>query len=284
VLLNPSEPRQYRIVAAITMGRILTETAETLLIGSLKADDVALPEVLKSLGRIGGRGALAAIESLKLSDTHPAGGAARFATSLIAYRLDIAGHDLPRPDEKSLLRPERGDVRAIELRKMEPGQAKVVIEALARYPYGGVEFSPDAATHVHCAGETNIILVNREFVLRGTLIKATRRRSLFAIGALQSPETGDFSPAYLLFTHPRSEPGAVDMIVTRCSGAYAMAGVGRLIDDHGEYQLQSVRRPGARAMLVRGTLADGIVQAAEALSSTAREPPRVPRHTAVERA
>jgi hypothetical protein len=37
-------------------------------------------------------------------------------------------------------------------------------------------------------------------------------------------------------------------------------------------------------MLVRGTLADGIVQAAEALSSTAREPPRVPRHTADERA
>lgn len=284
VLENTAEERQYRLVAAITLGRILTPSAEKILVGNLKDEQPALSEVLKSLGRIGSRESLAAIDSLKLPEGHHAVSAARFAASLITYRLGIAGHDLPLPDEKNLLRAEGTPAQRIELRKMEAPAAKVVIEALTRFPYGNVEFDLDAVTGVHCAGETNVILINREFSKPGTLVKATQRKALFAIGALQSPETGDFSPSYLLFTHPSATRGTVHMIVTRCSGAYAMAGFGRLEGDGGAYELRSVRRPGARAMLVRGTLADGIVRAAEAISSTTREPPRTVRNVVVERA
>ena len=283
VLENSGEERQYRLVAAITLGRILTPTAEEVLIRNLSPEQPALNEVLKGLGRIGGREALTAIESLKLPDSHHGTGAARFAASLITYRLAIEGHDLPLPDEKNLLRAEGTPAQPIELRKMEPAASKVVVEALKRYPYGNVDFDLDAVTGVHCAGETNVILINREFSSRGTLVKATQRKALFAVGALQSPETGDFSPSYLLFTHPSATPGTVHMIVTRCSGAYAMAGFGRLDGDGGVYELRSVRRPGARSMLVRGTLADGIVRAAEAISSTTREPPRQVRNVVVDR-
>lgn len=283
VLQNAGDERQYRLVAAITLGRILTAPAEKILIGNLNAEQPALSEVLKSLGRIGGREALGAIESLKLPESHHSTGAARFAASLISYRLGIEGHDLPLPSENNLLRAEGTPAQRIEFRKMEPASAKVVVEALKRYPYGNVEFDLDAVTGVHCAGETNVILINREFSAPGTLVKATQRKALFAIGALQSPETGDFSPSYLLFTRPSATPGTVHMIVTRCSGAYAMAGFGRLDGDGGVYELRSVRRPGARAMLVRGTLADGIVRAAEAISSTTREPARLVRNVVVDR-
>lgn len=282
VLENAQEQRQYRVVAAIVLGRILTDAAEKVLLHNLQAEHPAIHEVLKSLGRIGDRDALAAIERLKLPETHHAGGAARFAASLITYRLGIAGHDLPVPGEKELLRAEGTEAQRIELRKLEPGAATAVIEAMRRYPYGRVDFDPEAVTHVQCAGESNMILINREFAAKGTLDRATTRKALFAIGALQSPETGDFSPSYLLFTHPSGTAGTVHMIVTRCSGAFAMAGVGRLVGDGGEYELRSVRRPGARAMLVRGTLADGIVRAAEAISSITREPPRTVRHAVVE--
>jgi hypothetical protein len=280
VLENREDERQYRVVAAITLGRIFTPTAEALLTRNLHADEPTLSEVLKSLGRIGGREALAAIDSLKLSGEHPASGAAGFAAALISYRLGLAGHDLPQPKESDLLHPAAADARAIELEKMKAEPARLVIEALKRYPYG-VEFEPDAVTLVQCAGEVNVICINREFSARGTLIDATRRKALFAVGALQSPETGDFSPSYLLLTSPSGTKGTVDMIVTRCSGAYAMAGVGRLAGDHGEFELRAVRRPGARAMVVRGTLVDGIVRAAEAMSSTTREPPRTVRRVVV---
>jgi hypothetical protein len=284
VLESQAEERQYRLVAAITLGRILTPAAEKILVRNLQDEQPALSEVLKSLGRIGGRESLAAIDSLKLPEGHHAVGAVRFAASLITYRLGIAGHDLPLPDEKNLLRAEGTPAQRIELRKMEPAAAKIVVEALKRFPYGNVEFDLDAVTGVHCAGETNVILINREFSRPGTLVHATQRKALFAIGALKSPETGDFSPSYLLFTHPSATRGTVHMIVTRCSGAYAMAGFGRLEGDGGAYELRSVRRPGARAMLVRGTLSDGIVRAAEAISSTTREPPRTVRNVVVERA
>lgn len=282
VLENPKEERQYRLVAAITLGRVLTPTAERILRGQLLPEHPAVHEVLKSLGRIGGRETLAAIDALKLPDGHHATAAARFAASLISYRLSIPGHDLTMPRDSELLQPKVAVSRPITLRKLDPPGARVVLEALKRYPYGNVEFDPEAVTHVHCAGETNIICLNREFSSPATLVNATRRKALFAVGALESPETGDYSPAYLLFTHPTGPAGQVAMIVTRCSGTFAMAGLARLVGaGRGEFELRSVRRPGARSIFVRGTLSEGIIRAAEALSSTTREPARIVRRVVV---
>jgi hypothetical protein len=282
VLENPKEERQYRVVAAITLGRVLTPTAERILRGQLIVEQPAIHEVLKSLGRIGGRETLLAIEALKLAEGHHAAGAARFAAALISYRLSLPGPDLPVPRAGDLLTPQAAVSQPITLRKLEPAGARIVLDALRRYPYGNVEFDLDAVTHVHCAGETNIICINRQFSSPATLVNATRRKALFAVGALESPETGDYSPAYLLFTHPEGPPGQVAMIVTRCSGTVAMAGFARLIGDgRGEFELRSVRRPGARSIFVRGTLSEGIVRAAEALSSTTREPARIVRRVVV---
>jgi hypothetical protein len=282
VLENPREERRYRVVAAITLGRIDTAEAEHALMRNLTPSQPALGEVLKSLGRTGDRPALAAIESMKLSGDHPARGAWVFATALISYRLGLEGHDLQMPAEKDLLQPDTKDARPIDVRKLDEEQARIVIDALKRYPYGGIEFDTRAVTATYCAGEVNVICINREFIGAG-LAKAGERKALVAVAALRSPETGDYSPSYLALTRPVASGGRIEVLVTRCSGKPALAGTARIEGATAEFQLRSVRRPGARAIVIRGTLRDGVVQAAEAASSITQEPRRIPRHIIVNR-
>ena len=282
VLESPGEDRRYRVVAAITLGRIDTKAAEAALLRNLRADQPAVAEVLKSLGRIGDEDALRAIESLQLDEIEAARGPAVFAAALISYRLGLAGHDLPLPDAAQLQTPPDREVELpIEVRRLDAAEARVVLEALRRYPYGNVAFDPGAVTRFYCAGEVNVICTNREFAAPGALATATARKALMAVGALQSPETGDYSPSYLVLTHPGPGPGAIELVVPRCGGAMAMAGTGRIADDRAEFELRSVRRPGARAIFIRATVTRGVVDAAEARSSTTREPPRIARHVVV---
>jgi hypothetical protein len=283
VLENRNEQPRYRSVAAITLGRVFTPTAEKLLIRNLKASEPMFADVLRSLGRIGGRETLVAIDALNLPESHRAHNAAVFAAALISHRLGFPGHDLPFPEEGRLLKPATTEARLIDVGRMEGEPARAIIEALKRYPYG-VEFEPGIATRFHCAGEENVVCVNREFTAAGSLARAAQRKVLLAVGALRSAETGDYSPSYLVLTSPGGTSGSVDIIITRCSGAYALAGTGRLAGDRLEFQLRSVRRPGARAISIRGVLANGIVQAAEAVSSTTRAPQKAALHAVVDRA
>jgi hypothetical protein len=284
VLERPDDERRYRVVAAITLGRIDTPAAQQRLLGNLRDEQPALNEVLRSLGRIGDREALAAIESLKLPGDHPARGTAAWAASLISYRLGLSGHQLRMPTEAELLhRPADTVALRIDVRKLEPEAATVVVEALRRYPYGGVALDPASVTRLTCAGEVNIICMNRQFSGPGGLEKALERKAFVAVGALQSPETGDYSPSYLVMTHPTGAPGAVELIAPRCSGTFALAGTGRIAGDRAEFELRSVRRPGARSIFVRGAVVNGVIEAAEAVSSRTKEPARIVQRVVVER-
>jgi hypothetical protein len=57
----------------------------------------------------------------------------------------------------------------------------------------------------------------------------------------------------------------------RCSGTLALAGTGRLVGAPVEFELRSVRRPGAWAISAKGSTEDGRIQITDAASSTTRE-------------
>jgi hypothetical protein len=267
VLEKASEPRRYRAVAAIVLGRIATSASEEVLLRNLPntADD-CFPEVLLSLGRIGSAKALVAIDALKLSPQHPASARAAYSAALIAYRFRLPGHELPFPAEDDLLKLPATPA-------LEPAPARDVMDAMKRHPYG-IAFDPAKLTRIRCAGETNIFCPNREFL--GTAVGELReRKGLMGLGVLQSPETGDYSVSYVFFARP-SRVGAIDIMAHRCSGTLALAGRGAVVGAQLEFELRAVRRPGALAISVKGAIQDGRLQITEAAVSTTRERRREP--------
>jgi hypothetical protein len=279
VLEKASEPRRYRAVAAIALGRIATSASEEILLRNLpKTADDAFPEVLLSLGRIGSAKALAAIDALKSSPQHPAWARAAYAAALIAHRLGLPGHELPFPAEANLLAPPAPPARSIEFTPLEPVTARVVLDAMKRHPYG-ITFDPGKLTRIRCAGETNIFCPNREFQ-GNAVVRLLERKAVAALGALQSPETGDYSVSYVFFTRP-SGVGAIEIMVYRCSGTLALAGTATVAGAQVEFELRSVRRPGALAISVKGAMQDGRVQITEAASSTTRQKRREPARLVV---
>jgi len=274
VLEDSSQPRRYRAVAAIALGRIATSASEKILLRNLpKTADDSFPEVLLSLGRIGTAKALAAIGALNLSPQYPAWAKAAYAATLIAHRLRLPGHELPFPANADLLEPPATQMRPIEFTPLEPAIALTVLDAMKRHPYG-ITFDPAKLTRIQCAGEINIFCPNCEFL--GAAAASLRdRKALFALGALQSPETGDYSVSYVFLTRP-SPAGTIEIMVHRCSGALALAGTGTVAGLQGEFKLRSVRRPGALAISVKGAMQDWRVRITEAASSTTRERRREP--------
>lgn len=274
VLEESSQPWRYRAVAAIVLGRIATAASEEILLRNLPntAAD-SFPEVLLSLGRIGTAKALSAIDALNLSPQHPAWPKAAYAATLIAHRLRLPGHELPFPANADLLRPPVIQTRRIEFKPLEAAVAQTVLDAMERQPYG-ITFDPTKMTRIRCGGEINIFCPNRKFL--GTAAASLReRKALFALGALKSPETGDYSVSYVFLTRP-SSTGAIEIMVHRSSGALALAGTGTIAGGQGKFQLRSVRRPGVFAISVKGAIGDRRVRITKAATSTTRERRREP--------
>ena len=272
VLQNDKEPRRYKAVAAIALGRIPTPSAEATLLSRLsKTSDPAFPEVLLSLGRIGGPQALVAIDSLQLPPLHPDAGRAAYAASLIAHRLGLPGHELPFPPEENILKPPAaGQSRPVEFAPVDHSAAQLVLDGMNRYPYG-IAFEPTKLTSARCAGEINVICPNREF-LGATATRLAERKAVLALVALQSPETAEYSISYVVLSRPSTgKVGTLTITVHRCSGKLALAGSARLAGTNIQFELRSVRQPGAWATSLTGSLEDGRVQMTEAISSTIPE-------------
>ena len=272
VLENTYEPRRYRTEAAIALGRVPTPAAEQILHrNAANTGDEIFPDVLRSLGRIGGRPALRAIDSLKLPPGHVGADAAAFAATLIAHRLGIPGYELPFPAEQELLPRPVKESRPIEYGPANPAAAQAVSEALRRYPYG-IDCDPASFTRLECAGQVTMVCPNREFA--GLEVgRRAGRPAVLALVALQSPETGEYSVSHVVLSRPAGR-GSAALTVHRSSGKMLMAGSARVRGARLEFELRAVRRPGARAVSLVGTMQGRRVQLREAVASTSQEPPR----------
>jgi hypothetical protein len=275
VLENRDEERRFRTVAAISLGRIASSVAEEILVRNLSPrDELPFSEILLSLGRIGGPRALEAIHALELNPRAPATATAAFAETLIAHRLGLPGHDLPLPAETEILEIAAARTRPIEFTPMDSERAREVMDAMRRHPYG-IAFDVASLTKIQCAGETHVLCLNSEF-LGQAVTRLTRRHAVLALLALQSTETGDYSVSHVILSRPSGEDGALTIMAHRCSGILALFGTARVSDARNKFELRSVRRPGAQAILVKGEIEDSRVTIARAITSIERARRRVP--------
>jgi hypothetical protein len=252
-LHDPGEPATSRRAAAIALGRIATAEAEQTLLAGLKGTEPPVQaDIMRSLGRIGGRTALKAIEALDVPP--PARPAAGFAMGLIAHRLGLDGHDLAPPSEKQLLEvPEES--RKIDASPLEPERAAKVLADLRLQPYG-IDYDPETLVRLQCGPRVNVVCPSLEVMKPGGIARLTERKALAGVAAYESPETHDYSVSYLLLTAPEGSSGGVHIHALRCSGRGALAGSGNVEGDRLIFRLRSLERPGGFRVELSGLLTE----------------------------
>lgn len=274
VLENSYESRRYRAVAASALGRIATPEAEEILLRNLpKTSDDSFRELVLSLGRIGGPEVLASIESLNLREDHPGADAAAFAASLIAYRWNLPGHEVPDPEPADLLHRPTTERKQIDIGPADAATVRSVLRAIEQQPYG-IAVDAQSLISARCAGQNNVICPNVE-LSRQDAESFTRGKSILAIVAVQGAESEQYSLSSVVLSRPAG-PDALALTVHRNSGRLVMAGIARVSDGRLDFELAATRRPGARAIFIRGTIFEGGLVIDDAVSTAVQEPRRIP--------
>jgi hypothetical protein len=278
VLENPRERPSMRAAAAMALGHILTEKAAELLVQALwTAPPEALPDVLRSLGRIGSPAALEVIDRQRASAVSPVADAARFSGALIAHRFGLPGHDVPIPTAQDLLAEPIGSERPIEVTTAPPAQARAVLASLAHEPYG-IDLAADALLQFRCRTATHTVCLNRRFVAPGAAAALLEHKALLALTALQSQEGAGHSVSYIVLASPSRSGAGIDLLAPLCTGAPALAGSAQVVGEEIRFSLRSVDRPGVRALFLDGSVERGRMTITRAVVSKARRAAPPPGH------
>lgn len=273
VLRDTHEPRHHRAVAAIELGRIASPDAERILLDCLTRVDSVFPEIVRALGKIGNEPVLQAIDRLQPPSSALGRRAATFAAALIAYRLNLPGHELPFPSRRDLVDLPQVNVHKINSGVADETTAREVLDGLGRSPYG-VELEPTAMTRVNCGGEITVVCGNRKFAGPQFGRRIGGRPAIVALMASQSPETRRYSVSSLVFSQPLSD-NVLGLTVWRPSAKIIMASEALLLEDRIDFELRAVKRPGATPVAISGRMAGGQLQITEAVASrTKRRDPQ----------
>jgi hypothetical protein len=268
VLEDEAAPSELRALAALALARTRSPAAPEILLRSAGVRDPrVLAAVLRALGTAGGEAALPAVLEAGKRATGAAAEEARFAASLISYRLGLAGNELPLPGERDRVEVPPDAARPIDVARAGPREAELVLRTLGPEP-AGVELAEAPMWRLRCGRTAWMLALNRECAGADLAERAARRKLLAGVVAWRSPETGRWSVGLLVLTSPSAEvPGRVDVLACRPSGAVVLAGSARVDGASAEVSLGAVTRPGALGVRIVAVVERGAVRIREAVAT-----------------
>jgi hypothetical protein len=272
VASDPREPPHVQSAAAITLGHVATRKAEMLLVQMLQtAPHHVLPDVLRSLGRIGSPTALRTIDLHITSSAAAIASAAQFAGALIAHRFRLPGHDLPVPSPEQLLAPPEPERRSIDMGLASPEDARAVLTSLAHEPYG-IEYAEEKLTQLRCGTDLYTVCLNGQFVNADAAPDLLQRKAVLALVALESREGSGHSISHIVLSRPSAKTAMIELLAPRCTGHPDLAGSARVSASEIAFSLRSVDRPGARAASLDGRIERSQITMSKAIVATRRRP------------
>jgi hypothetical protein len=267
VLTDASAEASFRYLAAIALAKTDREASEQILIKATVYPDARIRAgVFRSLGRIGGPGALEAIERLLPATEGATRRQGEFAAALIAHRLGLPSHSIPAVAAADCLElaSEAGD----RIRIGPPRKAEVhaCLATLGVRPYR-VELAESPMYQVRCGRCTGMVLLNRDYVGSDALGILTRQKALFAVGALRKPSDPEYSPALVFLTEPDGNGDRIRISVHLTNAHQIFVGEAGVRGDVASWGLRSVRRLGAFPIRVEGEFREGQLQIRVAASA-----------------
>jgi hypothetical protein len=281
LLVDTTEESALRVAAANALADVAGDiAADALLAAAATVDGAPQAAVLRALGRIGDERALEGLLHMDLPKAGPSVPAHAFAVNLIEHRLGIEATAPARASEGEVLRPPTGDGRDIRTSAAATTSREQLRTWATRRPYN-IDLEDERATEIVCAGMSHFVLANRE-VATGDPSLLSERPFITAIVASRPGEDREYTTSYVVLSTPM-EGDAVSLAVHRQNGREVMVGTGTTEQDVFAFELLAVRRPGARALDLRGTLAAGQVTITQGRESSRQEPPRLAQRLEVDR-
>jgi hypothetical protein len=266
VLTDESAETRLRYLAAVALARTDREASEEILIKATTYRDARIRAgVLRSLGRIGGQGALEAIERVLPKTEGATRRQGEFAATLIAHRLGLPSHGIPTAaaGDRLELASEAGD--RIRIGPPIKAEAHACLETLGLRPYR-VELAERPMYQVRCGRCTGMVLLNRDYVGSDALGILAKRKALFAVGALRDPFHPEYSPALVFLTEPEGAE-RIRISVHLTNGDQIFVGEAGVRGEVASWALRAVRRLGAFPIRAEGEFRGGRLEIKMAASA-----------------
>ncbi len=255
LVLDAREEPRVRVAAAMALGERPSRDAEAGLLSCLEVEDpMVLAVVIKSLGRIGGRRSLQALQGMGYHQARFVNQQRDLAMMLIAYRhgIDIESDPIPFKRPVRRVRGAEDHVLKTSLRQLA---GKAVTAVLDRYRDNryGLELSTERAFEIDMDGGRLVLLLNRAATRKALLGALFDRPLILGLAAQLQHETETFSTRFIVFARP-SGPGAARLMGVRSDARPALAGEVSQTADGLAFVLSDVERPGTAPMRIEGTL------------------------------
>ncbi len=276
VLADRQELTRYKHMAIFGLYELGGERAEQALIDNVpNADAQTAATVAEALGRIGSPSAIRITRELEAMASPDSKPRAAFATSLLAYRHNLPGHEVAAAGQLAMI-AAGSEVNQIKVSRAVSDEANLAMAALEREPVG-VNLDLERAQYIECPPNIFLLVWNRQF--SGSQLRNLRTRK-GVLGLLF--RRSRFEDAYALSAFVLATPkdDGLQLTLHRSNGIVQFAGLLVLDANEARFTISSVERPGAVAIEFSGAIRDGQLNVASARSaltaSRKREPKPVP--------
>lgn len=272
IVADKAEAPRFRHMAVLGLYKIGgTNADEALAAVSQDADELSAPTIAMALGRIGTAKRLAEIQRLEGVAAPHAKARAAFATTLLAYRHRLDGHDVRAPATNVL--QELGSKRSqpIEATAATADVADQALATLADEPLE-LDLTAQDAVQIACEPNTFVWLWTKDVAAAGFSAVGDRKGVTGVLFRKRRVAEGYALSAFGLGT-PRQ--AGVRLTVHRAdSGTILYAG---LVAADGTLELKARNHPGLAAVVISARVDAGRVEFTTAKSAALVPKARVPK-------
>lgn len=275
IIANDKEDTDLRAIAAINLSLLPPEDAVRELISNLwNKEDVVLSKVIKSLGRIGGKNALEALDKISDIKSDFVRKELAFAKALISSRLGLDRKDLAFVEGADRKLEGKDHIVKFSITQIKTGELRKCLQSLEGSNYN-VELSKNIGFKVECLGRINFVFLLNNKYKNNLLSGIINKKALFGLLARRSESTGTYAVQSVVLISPR-DPATVEIMVCRTDGEVLYSGSGHIKDGTMTFSITDIERPGSVQRQITGQVTDKTLEFQKCFSSRKRQNKRRP--------
>lgn len=241
-----TSPDDKLLMLSYLLSRRTLRVEELLMLSARDVSPAVQMAAIRGLGRVGGPGSLSFFQDLQLAEPQ-AREQARFAKTLIAYRLGLPGGDIADVRRLSLLEvpPPRNRVD-MRLKTATDADVSAVKSDLGQMQFG-IELDLRSLLRFDCGSNRWLFAFNRELTKNGLFPRLLESGVLLGCVANFDQENALWALRYLVLATPE-RTDEVSIHVYSPSGLPFLLGSGKAEKDRLDFALGAIDRPGAYAV------------------------------------